>query len=185
VNPLDRVRLQKEAADCGFKMTATDLDDGLELRSAHFPEIVQVRPVDDASFLLRTSNAPLLDEANESGSARVQGYGALYAALRGAAARARAIPNRVADTFRIEIAEFPRSTEAERLVVRRVGHTLFEAALLDLRQGRCVTGRDVAEPLRASSHMGHGHVARVATRGWTCSTACCRRRTRMPYPTPA
>ncbi len=53
MNPLDRVRLQKAAADCGFEMTATDRDDGLELRSAHFPEVVHVRPVEGAAFELR------------------------------------------------------------------------------------------------------------------------------------
>jgi putative restriction endonuclease len=151
VNPLDRVRLQKAAADCGFEMTATDRDDGLELRSAHFPEVVHVRPVEGAAFELRASNALLLDEPSESGLTQVHGYGALYAALKSAAARARTMPNRVADAFRLEIADLPRSTEAERLVVQRVGQNLFRAALLDFWQGRCcVTGLDVAELLRAS-----------------------------------
>jgi hypothetical protein len=50
MNPLDRVRLQEAAADCGFEMTATDRDDGLELRSAHFPAVVHVRPVEGAAF---------------------------------------------------------------------------------------------------------------------------------------
>jgi len=151
VNPLDRVRLQKAAADCGFEMIATDRDDGLELRSAHFPEVVHVRPVEGAAFELRASNALLLDEPSESGLTQVHGYGALYAALKSAAARARTMPNRVADAFRLEIADLPRSTEAERLVVQRVGQNLFRAALLDFWQGRCcVTGLDVAELLRAS-----------------------------------
>lgn len=151
MNPLDRVRLQKAAADCGFEMTATDRDDGLELRSAHFPEVVHVRPVEGSSFELRASNALLLDEPSETGLTQVHGYGALYAALKSAAARARTMPNRVADAFRLEIADLPRSTEAERLVVQRVGQNLFRAALLDFWQGRCcVTGLDVAELLRAS-----------------------------------
>jgi len=151
MNPLDRVRLQKAAADCGFEMTATDRDDGLELRSAHFPEVVHVRPVEGAAFELRASNTLLLDEPSESGLTQVHGYGTLYAALKSAAARARTMPNRVADAFRVEIADLPRSTEAERLVVQRVGQNLFRAALLDFWQGRCcVTGLDVAELLRAS-----------------------------------
>jgi hypothetical protein len=132
-------------------MTATDRDDGLELRSAHFPAVVHVRPVEGAAFELRASNALLLDEPSESGLTQVHGYGALYAALKSAAARARTMPNRVADAFRVEIADLPRSTEAERLVVQRVGQNLFRAALLDFWQGRCcVTGLDVAELLRAS-----------------------------------
>ncbi len=151
MNPLERVRLQKAAADCGFEMTATDRDDGLELRSAHFPEVVHVRPVEGSSFDLRASNALLLDEPSETGLTQVHGYGALYAALKSAAARARTMPNRVADAFRIEIADLPRSTEAERLVVQRVGQSLFRAALLDFWQARCcVTGLAIPELLRAS-----------------------------------
>ncbi len=151
MNPLERVRLQKASADCGFEMTATDREGELELRSAHFPETVHVRPVEGSSFELRASNALLLDEPSESGLIQVHGYGALYAALKSAAARARTMPNRVADAFRLEIADLPRSTEAERLVVQRVGQNLFRAALMDFWQGRCcVTGLDVAELLRAS-----------------------------------
>jgi len=57
----------------------------------------------------------------------------------------------VADAFRIETADLPRSTEAERWVVQRVGQDLFRAALLDFWQGRCcITGLDVDELLRAS-----------------------------------
>ena len=151
MNPLDRVRLQKAAADCGFEMTATDRDGGLELRSAHFPETVHVRPVEGSSFELQASNALMLDEPSETGLIRVHGFGALYVALKSAAARARTMPNRVADAFRVEIADLPRSTEAERWVVQRVGQNLFRAALLDFWQGRCcVTGLDVPELLRAS-----------------------------------
>nr|MBP6834701.1 HNH endonuclease [Deltaproteobacteria bacterium] len=44
-----------------------------------------------------------------------------------------------------------RSTEAERLVVQRVGQDLFRAGLLDYWEGRCaVTGLGVRELLRAS-----------------------------------
>lgn len=151
MNPLDRVRLQKAAADCGFEMTATERDDGLELKSAHFPEVVHVRPVEGLSFELSASNALMLDEPSETGLTQVHGYGALYAALKSAAARARTMPNRVADAFRIETADLPRSTEAERWVVQRVGQNLFRAALLDFWQGCCcVTGLDVIELLRAS-----------------------------------
>jgi predicted restriction endonuclease len=93
----------------------------------------------------------MLDGHDDEGSVTVQGYEALYAALRTAAAHARTLPNRVADAFRRETAEMPRSTEAERVVVQRVGQSLFRAALIDYWQGRCcVTGLDVQELLRAS-----------------------------------
>lgn len=73
------------------------------------------------------------------------------AVLRAAAAHARTLPNRVADAFRRDTAGLPRSTEAERVVVQRVGQNLFRSALLDYWQGRCcVTGLAVPELLRAS-----------------------------------
>jgi hypothetical protein len=75
----------------------------------------------------------------------------LCGVLRVAAARARTMPNRVADQFRRKTASLPRSTEAERLVVERVGQDVFRGALLDYWQGKCcVTGLDVPELLRAS-----------------------------------
>lgn len=45
----------------------------------------------------------------------------------------------------------PKATEAERLVVQRVGQNLFRGALLDYWQGCCcVTGLAISELLRAS-----------------------------------
>ncbi|MBU3695084.1 MAG: HNH endonuclease [Rhodocyclaceae bacterium] len=45
----------------------------------------------------------------------------------------------------------PKATEAERLVVQRVGQGLFRSALLDYWQGKCcVTGLDNTTLLRAS-----------------------------------
>jgi putative restriction endonuclease len=45
----------------------------------------------------------------------------------------------------------PRSTEAERLVVQRVGQDVFRGGLLDYWDGRCaVTGLAVPDLLRAS-----------------------------------
>src|SRR5206468_6646317 len=48
-------------------------------------------------------------------------------------------------------AGLPRATEAECLVVQRVGQDIFRAGLMDYWQGRCaVTGLVVPELLRAS-----------------------------------
>ena len=67
------------------------------------------------------------------------------------AALSRSKPNRVADEFKKKTATIPKTTEAERLVVQRVGQGLFRSALLDYWQGKCcITGLDVPELLRAS-----------------------------------
>lgn len=151
MTPLDRLRIEKAAADCGFEMTSTERGGGLELRSATFPESVLVRPVGLSTFEVTAGNARMLDVPGGASSVEVQDYGALYDMLRTAAAHARTLPNRVADAFRRDTAGLPRSTEAERLVVQRVGQNLFRSALLDYWQGQCcVTGLDVPELLRAS-----------------------------------
>lgn len=151
MTPLDRLRIEKAANDCGFEMTPVDRDGGLKLCSAQFPETMFVRIGGPRAFVVQASNPLLLDGGGGMGEVMVEGYDGLYAVLRTAAAHARTLPNRVADEFRRQTTGCPRSTEAERLVVQRVGQNLFRAALLDYWQGRCcVTGLDVPELLRAS-----------------------------------
>jgi predicted restriction endonuclease len=83
----------------------------------------------------------------------VPGYPALYATLRRAYALSRALPTQLLDTFRAKTRHLPATTEAERLVVQRVGQDVFRAGLLDFWDSRCaVTGLDVPGLLRAS-HM--------------------------------
>lgn len=153
MNPLDRLRLEKAAADCGFELTPQLTDeDELGLRSAAFPETVWVSISAEVTgqFNVRASATALLDDLDRDVRG-VRGYGALYAVLQRASAIARTMPNRVADRFRQEAAKLPRSTEAERLVVQRVGQGLFRDALLDYWQGKCcVTGLTVSSLLRAS-----------------------------------
>jgi putative restriction endonuclease len=64
---------------------------------------------------------------------------------------ARALPIEPLRVFEAQTQNLPRTTEAERLVIQRVGQDVFREALLSYWEGRCaVTG--VAEPrlLRAS-----------------------------------
>lgn len=151
MNPLDRLRLEKAATDCGFEMTPLTTSEGLELRSARFPETVLVKVVGEKHFMVSASDPAILDQSAGVGSLQLSGFGELYAVLRKTAAFARTKPNRIADTFKKQTATMPKTTEAERLVVQRVGQSLFRNALLDYWQGRCcVTGLDVPELLRAS-----------------------------------
>jgi hypothetical protein len=151
MSPLDRLRLEKAAADCGFEMTTVPHADGLKLRSARFPETVLVRVAGEQRFEVTASDPAILDQKTGSSRLTVEGFDALYNVLRATAALARTRPNRVADAFKQKTAAMPRTTEAERLVVQRVGQDLFRAALLDYWQGKCcVTGLDVPELLRAS-----------------------------------
>lgn len=151
MNPLERIRLEKAAADCGFERTSILNQDGeLELRSAQFPEVVCLRSEGAAGYRVAASVPALLDNAS-GGAVLVSGVEQLYAVLQHASAVARTMPNRIADQFRAKTQSMPRSTEAERLVVQRVGQDIFRSALLDYWRGRCcVTGLAVTSLLRAS-----------------------------------
>ncbi len=150
MNPLERTRLEKAAADCGFELSPERVGDELVLRSAQFPESVTVQSQGNDNFVLWTSVSMLLPTATPEGLT-VQGWNALYQVLEKAAAVGRTMPNRVANKFNQATTSMPRTTEAERWVVQRVGQDLFRGALLDYWQGRCcVTGLAVPELLRAS-----------------------------------
>ncbi len=151
MNPLERIRLEKAAADCGFERAAILSQDGaLELRSAQFPEVVFLSSEGAAGYRVVASVPALLDNAR-GGAVLVSDVEHLYAVLQHASAVARTMPNRVADQFRAKTQSMPSSTEAERLVVQRVGQELFRRALLDYWRGRCcVTGLAVPSLLRAS-----------------------------------
>ena len=152
MTPLERIRIEKAAADCGFERETVLNERGqLELRSATFPEIVWVRVATPFGYQLTASLPSLLTPGAGCGELLVEGIEQLYQALHQAAATARTMPNRVADQFRAKTQSLPKTTEAERLVVQRVGQDLFRAALLDYWQGRCcVTGLAVPSLLRAS-----------------------------------
>lgn len=154
MTPLQRTRIEKAAADCGFERTPELSDGALVLRSAHFPESVQVYATAERQFELRVEEPSLLEAAGGAASASaatVEGYGALYAALQRAAMTARTRQGRLASEFHQATASLPKTTEAERLVVQRVGQGLFRDALLKYWNGRCcVTGLAVPELLRAS-----------------------------------
>jgi predicted restriction endonuclease len=76
---------------------------------------------------------------------------ALHRLLRRAFQLSKALPDELLHTFQTRIIALPTATEAERLVIQRIGQDLFRDGLLDLWEGRCaVTGLAVPELLRAS-----------------------------------
>lgn len=76
---------------------------------------------------------------------------ALHRLLRRAFQLSKALPNELLHDFETKVATFPRTTEAERLVIQRVGQNVFRNGLIDFWDGRCaVTGLAVPELLRAS-----------------------------------
>ena len=57
MTPLEHLRLEKAAADCGFEMTPVEIDSELEMRSAHFPESVRVHVAGESRFEVTVSVA--------------------------------------------------------------------------------------------------------------------------------
>jgi putative restriction endonuclease len=153
MNMLERTRLEKAAADCGYDLTSETVGKSLVFRSAQFPESVAVTVLGSDRFKLHVSDGillSLLPQAEDS-VLSVKGYEDLYSSLEKIATFGRTMPNRVAEKFRRVSSGMPLTTEAERLLVQRVGQNLFRAALLDYWCGRCcVTGLVVPELLRAS-----------------------------------
>ena len=75
----------------------------------------------------------------------------LHAALDRVYKLGASLPDAPLARFRTKVADLPRTTEAERLVVQRIGQDVFRAALMDYWGERCViTGLAVPELLRAS-----------------------------------
>jgi hypothetical protein len=153
MNILERTRLEKAAADCGYDLAPEVLVHDLVIRSTKFPESVTVTVLGNDRFKLTPSDPILLRhlQHDEGRILSVEGYKDLYLALEKIAASGRTMPNRIAEKFKRLSTGMPLATEAERLVVQRVGQNLFRESLLDYWRGRCcVTGLAVPELLRAS-----------------------------------
>jgi len=77
--------------------------------------------------------------------------GDLYVVLPKVYALSVSLPDAPLDAFQKAVEELPKSTEAERLILQRVGQDIFRKALLDYWEGRCPI-TNIAEPrlLRAS-----------------------------------
>lgn len=75
----------------------------------------------------------------------------LYALLSKVYALAVSLPNGPLEAFVAAIKDLPRTTEAERLVVQRVGQDIFRDRLMTYWERKCpLTGIDNPELLRAS-----------------------------------
>lgn len=75
----------------------------------------------------------------------------LYTVLPKIYGLAASLPDKPLRTFQSKVRGLPRSTEAERLIVQRIGQSIFRESLMDYWQGRCpLTGITDPALLRAS-----------------------------------
>jgi len=164
LTPIIVSRLEKAATDNGFDQALEREGDWLAFASTQCRLRVWLSALGDAVFLAGFSQenvARALDDygmsiavpiPNGSVDGRtVSSVPALHRLLRRVFQLSKALPNELLLTFEKQVAMLPKTTEAERLVVQRVGQNLFREGLLDLWEGRCaVTGLAVSALLRAS-----------------------------------
>ena len=162
---LESTRVAKAAEDAGFDLTPGREGNWLIFRSSAFPHLLGVVTQADESYRVGFSVAVWGQKvAHDCGTeARFEigpwaaivdpllGYDALYFMIQRAGRIAFLLGGEAARQFAGEARRLPAKTEAERLVVQRVGQGIFRQSLIDYWQGRCaVTGLDVVLLLRAS-----------------------------------
>lgn len=164
---LERVtvtRLEKAATDNGFDLERGPDGDWLVFGSSHASLQVSLTTDNEAQLLVGLSRADVADALADLGivctdpiprgaaaTRGVDGLPALHQLLRRAFQLARALPDEPLKAFLDQTANLPKTTEAERLAVQRIGQELFRDRLLDYWEGRCaITGLAVPEILRAS-----------------------------------
>jgi putative restriction endonuclease len=156
-------RLEKAATDNGFDLALGPEGDWLVFASTQCPLRVWLRAFGDGLFLAALSMRnvlvaldvgtpmvnPLPDGA--TGARSVGDIPTLHRLLRRAFQLSKSLPNELLHSFEKQVATLPKATEAERLVVQRVGQDLFRKGLLAFWEGRCaITGLAVPALLRAS-----------------------------------
>lgn len=162
--PVIRTRLVKAAVDTGFDVDQPGEGEWLPFGSSLAPLRIWLSALSDGILFAAFSRADVyraLDglgtpfrkplPPGAAGGRGVPGFPELHRLLRRAFQLSRSLPDEPLHAFERRTAGLPRTTEAERLVVQRVGQDVFRAGLLDYWEGRCaVTGLAVPELLRAS-----------------------------------
>ena len=157
-------RLEKAATDAGFDFGLEHAADWLSFGSSQTRMRIWLTAMGDSGFLAAASRADVLDgladlgvasadrlPSGAAGALVVGDIAALHRLLRRAFQLSRTLPDGLLHVFETETANLPRTTEAERLVVQRVGQDIFRRGLLEYWDGRCaITGLDVPDLLRAS-----------------------------------
>lgn len=154
--------LEKAATDNGFDLERGHSTEWLCFGSSQTSMQVWITIL-DSRVLAAMSRADVLNgladfgpttdslPCDASGALVVEDIAALHRLLRRAFQLSRTLPDALLHAFQTETASMPRTTEAERLRVERVGQDIFRHGLLEYWDGRCaVTGLAVPELLRAS-----------------------------------
>ena len=165
LSPSVVTRLEKVATDNGFDRGLPPEIGWLSFASTQAPLKIWLTAVAENEFLVAFSQSNVarsLGAASDAGSVRslpagnhgafaVSDIPALHRLVRRAFQLSRTLPDELLHVFERRIGRLPRTTEAERLVVQRIGQEVFRDGLLEYWDGKCaVTGLAVKSLLRAS-----------------------------------
>lgn len=162
LSSIDRVRLRKAAVDEGFGIDRGEAGNWLAFDSIDAPAAVRLTREPSGYIAATNHNGVATDLATHwqpwPGAAPV-GFTAfvanntteLHVLVREMWRLARSLPIEPLRAFEAETRNLPRTTEAERLVVQRVGQNIFRDALMEYWGSACAV-LGVTEPrlLRAS-----------------------------------
>lgn len=157
-------RLKKAATDNGFDLELARPADWLCFGSTQTSMRIWLTANGPSQFAAAMTRSDVLDglvglgvaltdphPPGAAGALAVSEVTELHRLLRRAFQLSRTLPDALLRTFQNETSHLPRTTEAERLVVQRIGQDIFRRGLLEYWDGRCaITGLSVPELLRAS-----------------------------------
>lgn len=156
--------LEKTAFDSGFDRELAREGEWLRFANSHSPLVLGLTVFGDSLFLAAFSQHNVLAALTDFGTAftsplpqgaagarAVTSLDHLLSLVKRAMVLSRTLPNELLHKFEAASAGLPRATEAEQLIVRRVGQDVFRKGLLEYWEHRCaVTSLAVPELLRAS-----------------------------------
>lgn len=164
ITAVSMTRLEKAATDNGFDLELTRTADWLSFGSTQTSLRIWLTAIDPSQFAAAMSRSDVLaglaglgvtfNNPLPGGAAdalTVSDVASLHRLLRRAFQLSRTLPDALLRAFQHETVHLPRTTDAERLVVQRIGQDIFRRGLLEYWDGRCaITGLAVPELLRAS-----------------------------------
>jgi hypothetical protein len=157
-----RTEAQKAAWDNGYRLERGIEGGWLRYASTTAPDPIWIASASGAGpWLLSLDHSGVAAEIGALPVSPMSGPGLatyvltnlteLHAALDRVYKPAVSLPEAPLDRFRTTTASLPRTTEAERVVIQRIGQDIFRDALIDYWDGRCpMTGITERALLRAS-----------------------------------
>ena len=157
-----RTEAQKAAWDNGYRLESGVENGWLHYASTTAPGSIWIAGASKhGPWLLSLDHSGVVAEVDALPASAPRGPGLatfilsnlteLHATLDRVYKLAMSLPEAPLDRFKAQTANLPRTTEAERMVIQRIGQDVFRDALMDYWGGRCpLTGITESALLRAS-----------------------------------